>query len=429
MKKATSNRTGKIILYALAVLAVIVSILGAGFLVLVIISNVFIGWGNNEKEGGPIPYWSLNPPYPPQWSADGTTILRRSAQLVSIGDNDTDLDYIKDIHHPSISPDGTRLAFSTLRHGDNYEIGVSNLDGSNYRRLTKTRYFKGNPVWSPDGTQIVFFFNRFTNEDNEDFDDDKPAGLYIMDADGSDMRMLAPRVHGIGLQAWSPDGRTLAFLVSEVPPSGRYKDIRYYIHTVRRDGSNLTRLAESISLPAWSPDGTTIAFLADHLSIAAINPDGSGLQKIAYLDPNSIPETRTAPIPHLSWSPDGSEILLQGYPFVLAKADGSGYGVFDVRGVDQAHASWSPDGSRIVVDMQKSQSYLDVSNATLFTMAKDGSDKRVLVRTYSNGGLYGVPNEPWAMEWKWVWYSPENQSNASADTFVLVGPPNSVPNP
>ena len=66
MKKATSNRTGKIILYALAVLAVIVSILGAGFLVLVIISSVFIGWGNNEKEGGPIPYWGLNPPYPPQ---------------------------------------------------------------------------------------------------------------------------------------------------------------------------------------------------------------------------------------------------------------------------------------------------------------------------------------------------------------------------
>ena len=112
---------------------------------------------------------------------------------MSIGDNDTDLDYIKDIHHPSISPDGTRLAFSTLRHGDNYEIGVSNLDGSNYRRLTKTRYFEGNPVWSPDGTQIVFFFNRFTNEDNEDFDDDKPAGLYIMDADGSDVRILAPQ--------------------------------------------------------------------------------------------------------------------------------------------------------------------------------------------------------------------------------------------
>ena len=106
--------------------------------------------------------------------------------------------------------------------------------------------------------------------------------------------------------------------------------------------------------------------------------------------------------------------------------------MFDVRREEQAHASWSPDGSRIAVDIQRSKSHLDVSNATLFTMARDGSDKRVLVRTYINDGLYsvyGVPNEPWAMEWKWVWYSSESQSNASADTSVLVGPPNSLPNP
>ena len=128
------------------------------------------------------------------------------------------------------------------------------------------------------------------------------------------MRRLASQVARIGLQAWSPDGRTLAFLVSEVPPSGRYKDIRYYIHTVRRDGSNLTRLAESISLPAWSPDGTTIAFLADHLSIAAINPDGSELREIANIDPDSNRAAASVRTAYLAWSPDGSEILLQG-PF------------------------------------------------------------------------------------------------------------------
>ena len=416
----------KIILYALAVLTVIVSILGAGYWVLGGIAASFLESGYNDD--GPVHYFGLNPPYPPQWSAEGTSILLSpwGTMLVETGANGTEVEYVVDVYNPNISPDGTRMAFATLRHGDNYDIGVSNLDGSNYRRLTKTKSSEANPVWSPDGSNIVFIFNRFADDD---FDDEGPAGLYIMDADGSDMRMLAPRVYGIGLQAWSPDGRTLAFLVSDVPPSGRYQDIRYYIHTVGRNGSNLTRLAESISLPAWSPDGTTIAFLADHRSIAAINPDGSGLQEIAYLNPNSIPETRTAPIPHLSWSPDGSEILLQDDPFILAKADGSGYGVFNVRGEEQAHASWSPDGSRIAVDMQKSKSHLDVSNATLSTMAKDGSDKRVLVRTYSNGSVYGVPNEPWAMEWKWVWYSSEGQSNASTDTSVLVGPPNSLPLP
>ena len=264
---------------------------------------------------------------------------------MSIGDNDTDLDYIKDIHHPSISPDGTRLAFSTLRHGDNYEIGVSNLDGSNYRRLTKTRYFEGNPVWSPDGTQIAFLSNRPIDEDADDDEYASPTALYTMNTDGTDVRRLASQVARIGLQAWSPDGRTLAFLVSEVPPSGRYKDIRYYIHTVRRDGSNLTRLAESISLPAWSPDGTTIAFLPDHLSIAAINPDGSELREIANIDPDSNRAAASVRTTYLAWSPDGSEILLQGRPFVLAKADGSGYGVFTGLHIDQAHL---PPGLRTV---------------------------------------------------------------------------------
>ena len=196
----------------------------------------FVSSPEEDNPEGPIVYFGLHPPSPPQWSADGTNILLSpgSTMLVETGDIGVEIETMKDVVHPNIFPEGTRIAFATLRHGDYYDIGVSNLDGSNYRQLTKTKSSEANPVWSPDGSDIVFIFNRFANDD---FDDEGPAGLYIMDADGSDVRILAHRVYGIGLQAWSPDGRTLAFLASEVPPSGRYKDIRYYIHTVGRDGS------------------------------------------------------------------------------------------------------------------------------------------------------------------------------------------------
>ena len=436
MKKATSNRTGKIILYALAVLAVIVSILGAGFLVLVIISSVFIGWGNNEKEGGPIPYWGLNPPYPPQWSADGTTILRRSAQLVSIGDNDTDLDYIKDIHHPSISPDGTRLAFSTLRHGDNYEIGVSNLDGSNYRRLTKTRYFKGNPVWSPDGTRIAFLSDRRAYEDESDnMNPGETFNLYTMASDGSNVRSLVPAVGVHGYRpTWSPDGSMLAFVGND------YENRRDGIYTVGVEGSDLIRLTLTESAPAWSPDGRTIAFLLGSeqpggATINVINPDGSGLREIISINHFF---TASGGI-YLSWSPDGTEILTNAYPFIAARVDGSGYRVFsDLEGVEEAYASWSPNGLRIAVGIGAFQDYEDETRVSLFTMAPDGSDKRALLtfhlgapdeRGWRTGWVDPAHGAPLDTEAGWVWYSSENQSNASADTSVLVGPPNSLPHP
>ena len=342
--------------------------------------------------------------------------------------NGTEVEYVVDVYNPNISPDGTRMAFATLRHGDNYDIGVSNLDGSNYRRLTKTKSSEANPVWSPDGSQIVFIFNRFADDD---FDDEGPAGLYIMDADGSDVRMLAPRVYGIGLQAWSPDGRTLAFLVSEVPPSGRYKDIRYYIHTVGRNGSNLTRLAESISLPAWSPDGTTIAFqrwTQDRgLSFFAVNRDGSGAREIFNIDSSHTQGVSN----YLFWSPDGSEILSERYPFVAAKVDGSGYRMFNgLEGAKVADASWSRDGSRAsVIVWYPDGRYL------VFTMARDGSDKRSLIRGLLKFDdrrqfqFQPAHGEPFDTKAGWVWYSPEGKIISSAEASVLVGPPNSLPNP
>ena len=350
------------------------------------------------------------------------------------GANGTEVEYVVDVYNPNISPDGTRMAFATLRHGDNYDIGVSNLDGSNYRRLTKTKSSEANPMWSPDGSQIVFIFNRFADDD---FDDEGPAGLYIMDADGSDVRILAHRVYGIGLQAWSPDGQALTFMGYEITSPGGEGNRRSFIYTVNHDGSDLTKLFESVTPPAWAPDGSAIAFLpGDRPVFLAIKLDGTGLREIVSIDPNSIPSMRWDAFSYLSWSPDGGEILLQIDPFILVNADGSSYGVYRGLDVSISLASWSPDGSRIAVDVRKYSSSGPEFGArvSLFTMAKNGSDKRVLVRQTEDGvgrveSLIAVDNEPMETEEIWVWHSSESQSNASADTSVLVGPPNSVPNP
>jgi TolB protein len=97
---------------------------------------------------------------------------------------------------PAWSPDGTRLAFQSNRDNDsfqNFDIYTINADGSDMRRLTRSRGYDGMATWSPDGRQIAFGSNRSGN-----------AELYVMDADGSNLRRLTYQDGYDGQPAWRP---------------------------------------------------------------------------------------------------------------------------------------------------------------------------------------------------------------------------------
>ena len=65
-------------------------------------------------------------------------------------------------YDPAWSPDGSRIAFSSNRHG-NMEIYVMDADGSNPIRITNHAYVDRSPDWSPDGSKIVFTSDREGN--------------------------------------------------------------------------------------------------------------------------------------------------------------------------------------------------------------------------------------------------------------------------
>ena len=360
---------------------------------------------------------------PPHWSPDGTKIVLYwwAPYLVDASAHGAKLRTIVvgeqwENIYPRISPDGSQMVFSTQRHEvdeDNSEIGVSNLDGSKYRRMTRSRGDQYGPEWSPDGSHIAFMSYHRTRE--------RPYrhsySLFTMTDNGAGPRKLVDSVQATGPLAWSPDGRTIAFLGYERVQPGGWQSTGEFIYSVDRDGSNLTRLAVASSPPTWSPDGSAIAFLRgdDRNSVFVVNPDGSGLREIVDTNPNSTQESARDWFAYLSWSPDGSEILLQDYPFILVKADGtdypegeSPYAVFaDSQDWRRAYASWSPDGSRIAITVERMGEFGPiVGDAVLLTMARDGSDKRVLVRHGHEYRPYAVPNEPWEGEGEWVWHSP-----------------------
>jgi uncharacterized protein YjdB len=118
---------------------------------------------------------------------------------------------------PSISPDGSRIAFVSTRDG-NPEIYVMDADGSNLARVTNDPQADGRPVFTPDGAGLVFQSTRSGK-----------SQVYTAALDGSGTKALTTDSVN-QTPTLSPDGGTVAFA------SVRNKS--YDIWLMARDGSS-----------------------------------------------------------------------------------------------------------------------------------------------------------------------------------------------
>lgn len=123
--------------------------------------------------------------------------------------------------NPAFSPDGKQIAFSSDRDGyRSSSIYLMRADGSDVRRLTESSGWNGSPAWSQDGQWIYFYFKR-----------DGGQGIYRVKADGSDQKRvfsghaLSPAVSPNGRLAFAgqQNGRWLIFSVAEDGSDRRYE--------------------------------------------------------------------------------------------------------------------------------------------------------------------------------------------------------------
>jgi Tol biopolymer transport system component len=154
---------------------------------------------------------------------------------------------------PRWSPDGSRIAFvmsprgHLTRYAGDGDIYVMNADGTGIRGLTDG-LDACSPAWAPDGSRIAFVKNQGQE-------------LAVMNADGSDPRVIARTRGYYEDPAWSPNGQAIAY---QSHPD-RSKDATA-IFTIRPDGTGerqLTPSSASAGFPAWSPSGSSIAYSSD----------------------------------------------------------------------------------------------------------------------------------------------------------------------
>jgi Tol biopolymer transport system component len=193
---------------------------------------------------------------------------------------------------PAWSPDGTRIAWASIRPGSPArELWIMNADGTDQRRLTDLGTNPGWPSWSPDGSRIAF----------NDIRGDGTHDIYTMDAEGGDLRRLTSANANVRPR-WSPDGTRIAFWWQQTTANGVCCT---RIGIMNADGTDY-RIIPTPSLadfqPTWSPDGRQLAFamympvggtLMSMGEIAIMNVDGSGLRRLG---------SNTAMAGQLAWS-------------------------------------------------------------------------------------------------------------------------------
>jgi dipeptidyl aminopeptidase/acylaminoacyl peptidase len=174
----------------------------------------------------------------PAWFPDGTALLYRRTNGPETTRSDIwamNLDGTnrrpvavlpQDQFYPSYSPDKSKLLFATVAPPSGRSVQVMDVATGVVTTLFdySAQSFDSAPAWSPDGRQIAF-------ESNLDGD----MEIFVMNADGSNVRQITHNSLWDEGPAWSPDGTKLAF-------SRGADDLHLDIWTMNVDGSDAKQL-------------------------------------------------------------------------------------------------------------------------------------------------------------------------------------------
>ena len=235
------------------------------------------------------------------------------------------IDQLVSLHRagsPAISPDAARVAY-TVREADwdenayKTEIWIADVATGAVRQLTNAKKSSSQPAWSPDGRTLAFVSDRTDKRQ-----------IYLIDPTGGEAEALTSQEDGVASFAWSPDGKQIAFTAADPKPQAlKDRDKKYgefevvdqdqtmtHLYVIELAGKKVRKLTDgdfSVASFDYSPDGREIAF---DFSPETDPPSSatSDISVVAVADGKIRPlVTQAGPDTAPHYSPDGRQILFE----------------------------------------------------------------------------------------------------------------------
>ena len=205
----------------------------------------------------------------------------------------------------TISPKGDRIVFTSTRDGD-LDLYSMKLDGSDVKRLTNAPGYDGGAFFNWDGTKIVW---RAPDRDGFDAAESqallkrqlvRPSKLeiWIMDADGSNKKMVTKNGAANFAPFWHPDGKRIIFASNVHDPRGGNFDLclvdvetlqvtRVTHFERRREGAH--RSDDFDGFPMFTRDGKRLAFCSNRYND---KPNETNVFVADWVEPKSAGEAK-----------------------------------------------------------------------------------------------------------------------------------------
>ena len=227
----------------------------------------------------------------------------------------------------------TRIAYVTLKkNGENsfYTLQIADADGFNPQVLLESGEPLMSPAWSPDGRSLAYVSFEGRN-----------SAIYVQDVATGQRRKVASNPGINSAPAFSPDGTRLALTLSMAGDPEIY-----VLHLATGNLQRLTRDRAIDTEPTWSPDGRHIAFTSDRgggPQIYEVDAQGGPARRLTF---DGVYNARPR------FAPDGRFIAVvngrdRQYRIGLVDAQSGRLNILSKARLDES-PSFSPNGSMII---------------------------------------------------------------------------------